>query len=356
MRNKSKSRMFWELLSEDRALVFFVIAFIVWGIDLGAELGGINIESWVWIMSRILVPVLFVCGIILYVRKHYLLAKNLSSTKHLPVVFVVGRTGEEARNTRQSAEKVVSNLTGFRAFTQLEKSFPVSYENLIHHQRNRLSADTKQWQSYVADAVQSISRFTNAVPGNKVYHIFMYGPAALAFGLGAAFGVKYPMVVYQWTNGQYLPVINLMENVRLIKQHTPESEFRYIKTRFPENLTPDTAVMIDNASHSAVGDVRNYLNREGKQMSIVDVWNTYEGNLTESDWIPPVRELYSVFHKLQSLEETTRFHLFFTIPVAMAFGLGAALGHFVPITVYNLEPAGETYFPALRLNELDDVL
>ncbi len=175
-------------------------------------------------------------------------------------------------------------------------------------------------------------------------------------GLGAAFGSKRRLVVYQFQDEQYEPVLDLRQSLRRIKEGATETKYQYIKVSYPPRLTPDTAIVLDMAAHSAIGDTRAYLKQRNFQMEIVEVSNTYGGNLTETDWTKVVQELFSVFHYLQSKEEVARLHLFHTMPVAMAFGLGMALGNFVPIIIYNLERLEETYYPVLKLNELESFL
>jgi len=356
MSNKGKARMFWELMSEDRDLVFFIIGFIVWGINLGAELGGLSTESWLWVMSRIAIPLFFMIGIVLYVRKHYRLANQLTSTKHLPVIFVVGKPREETQAALVSAQESITQLTGFRAFHQIEGTFNVRFEYLMPYERKRLPPDIGQWKDFIEDAEQNIRRFSDAVPGEKIYHIFIDGPASLALGVGAAFGAKRRLVVHQFRDEQYEPVLDLRQDIRRIKEIVIETEYQYIKVSYPPKITPDIAIVLDMASHSAAGETRAYLERKKLQMEIVEVSNTYSGNLRENDWTKVVQELYSAFHQLLSKAEVSRLHLFQAMPVAMAFGLGMALGNFVPVTVYNLERLDETYYPVLKLNELESFL
>ncbi len=356
MSNKGKARMFWELMSEDRDLVFFIIGFIVWGINLGAELGGLSTESWLWVMSRIAIPLFFIIGIVLYVRKHYRLANQLASTKHLPVVFVVGKPREETQAALVSAQESITQLTGFRAFHQIEDTFNVRFEHLMPYERKRLTPDIGQWKDFIEDAERNIRRFSDVVPGEKIYHIFINGPASLALGVGAAFGAKRRLVIYQFRDEQYEPVLDLRQDIRRIKEIAIETECQYIKVSCPPKLTPDIAIVLDMASHPAIGDARAYLKRRNPQMQIVEVSNTYGGNLRENDWTKVIQELYSAFHQLLSKAEVSRLHLFHAMPVAMAFGLGMALGNFVPVTIYNLERLDETYYPVLKLNELESFL
>lgn len=69
-----------------------------------------------------------------------------------------------------------------------------------------------------------------------------------------------------------------------------------------------------------------------------------------------VQEVYQVFLTLQKDPRVQHIHLFHSIPVPLALGLGMALGHFVPVTIYNWEVADEAYYPALQMNRLESIL
>jgi len=353
MREKGKSKLFWGMVSEDRDLVFFAIGFLAWVFDFVARVVGLATGSWLWVALQIAIPVFFALGIALYIRKHYRLTQQLTSQKHLPIVVTVGKPLDQAQEALVSAQQAITKLTGFRAFKQLEETFNVRYQHLMPHESRRLQPNPEQWRDFIEDAQRSIHRFSDALPGEKLYHVFIFGPASLALGLGVAFGTKHPAVVYQKVNDQYQPVVNLMEDVRRIKKIIKEEEYKYIQISYPRSLAADTAVVLDMASHTAVSDVSRYLKEKGTDMEIVHVSSTYAGDLAEDDWSRPVEELYSLFHELQSKGGAARYHLFHTMPVTMAFTLGMALGNFLPITVYNWETPEATYYPVLKLNEIE---
>lgn len=353
MSNKGKGKVFWDMMSEDRDLVFFVIGFLIW---VGTELGDLNTDSWLWILSRIAIPLFFVSGIVLYVRKHYRIANQLTSIKHLPVVFITGKPQDEIQSALNTAQEAIGALTGFRAFHQVEAAFNVRLEHLVPYERRHLPPDIKLWQDFIQDAERNIRRFSDVIPGEKVYHIFIDGPASLALGAGVAFGIRYRVVVYQFSDGTYQPVLDLRQDIRRLKEIITETEYQHIKVTFPTKLTQDIAIVLDMASHSPIGEARAYLNKMIPDAQIVEVSNTYGGNLREKDWAGVVQELYSVFNRILSQSEVSRLHLFHAMPVAMAFGLGMALGNFVPVTVYNLERLDEIYYPVIKLNELESFL
>lgn len=306
MKEKGGGSLFWHYVSEDRDLVFFAIGFLVWLLDLLAGLGGFKGDSWPWLVAEAAIPLSFAAGVGLYLRKYLRLTRQLASAKHLPVVFVAGKPWDEARQAMASAQEAVTRLTGFKAFHQMEEVFNVRWEYLIAHEKDRLPQDTQAWKDFIEDAERNILRFSDAVPGEKTYHVFVYGPASLALGLGAACGSKRRFVAYQAMDGQYAPVVNLIQGVRRIKQAAPEAHWRYIKVSYPARFTADLAVVLDMAAHPAKADARAYVSSRAPGMAIVEVGNTYTGNLAEADWVPVVQELFSVFQTVKSKEGVAR--------------------------------------------------
>lgn len=338
---KSKYRIFTESLAEDADLYFFIAAIVM------------SFLSFLAPGKKWLLIVVILTFIAAYILKHFRIASQLVSIKHLPLIFTVGRPIKDAQNALETAQEAITELTSFKAFHKIEKRFDVRYDLLIHHRGRRLEKED-EWTDFIADSQHSIRQFIDVVPGEKVYHAFLYGPASLALGLGAVFGCKHKIVIYQLLDGQYRPVIDLRENLRRIKQ--PLVEHKYISVSHPQRLTQDIAVVLDMASHPARGYVEEYINQQGGDMEVVGVVNTYGGNLVEDDWTPVVQEIYSVFNQLQAKKDITNIHLFHSMPVALAFGLGIALGNFVPVTVYNWEASEKAYQPVLKLNELECIL
>lgn len=340
---KSKYRIFTESIAEDTDLYFFIAAIVMSFISFLAP-------GKRWLL--ILVILTFIAA---YLLKHFRVASQLVSTKHLPLIFTVGRPIKDAQNALETAQEAITELTGFKAFRKIEKRFDVRYDLLIHHRGRRLEKED-EWTDFIEDSQHSIRQFIDVVPGEKVYHTFLYGPASLALGLGAVFGCKHKTVIYQLHDGQYRPAIDLRENLRRIKQPLIEQKYKYITVSHPQRFTQDIVLVLDMASHPARGYVEEYINQQGWNTEVVGVVNTYGGNLMEDDWTPVVQEIYSVFNQLQAKKDITNIHLFHSMPVALAFGLGIALGNFVPVTVYNWEASEKTYQPVLKLNELESIL
>lgn len=353
MEQKHKGKKSWKWVLEDNSIIFAVLSLIG-----GAATLFINImhftegsKPWWEVLAQVIVLLFFALALVLFVQKNRRLTIQLE-TKHLPVCFVVNKTAEEAQSNFNLLKKAVTELTGFSAFDKIE-GFTSRSNCLIPHERNRLPSDMLKWKGYIADSIQSIRSFANGVPETKIYHIAVDGPITLSLGLGAVFGTKHPLVFYHYDGVGYTPVLNLTEGVRRVKAHLPaEHQYQYFKISYPETYTSDLAVVLGGASHEAPAKVRQYLKAQGINMSIAVIDNTYGGNLTEKDWLVPVQELFSIFHNLSKNEAVVRFHLFYSMPVAFGFGLGMALGTFLPVTLYNWEATPATYYPVLKLNEL----
>lgn len=344
---------FLERVVEDRDLFFFTLA------TVAALLSFIQrfIGDFVWeIVLACLTLMFYSFGVVFYLRRHLRTARQLSSIKHIPVVCVVGkRNFTEARRTFEQAKEAIGKTTGFSDFTGVEKFFKINYQRTLVYQGAPLPEETpREWEELIDTVQRQVDEFADALPGSKLYHIFIQGPASLALGLGAIFGWKHPVIVYQWAAGEYKPVLDLRGNPRRIKDLV-EQGHRFIKVPRDafDGLTEDTAVVLGMAGHPPWGEVENYLRNVLKvDWKIIAVENTYGGTLGEEDWVPVVQELYSVFYKLHKNPNVRRIHLFHSMPVALAFGLGMSLGTFMPVTVYNWKAAESTYYPVLKLNEL----
>jgi hypothetical protein len=279
----------------------------------------------------------------------------LHQEKPLPVVLAVEVARRDALRDLGLAKEAITNSTAFDAFRKVKSFFNVHYEDLLAQRTERLPPDPAVWHEFLEEAGQQISLFRQHLAGGCVYHVFVHGPASLAFGLGATLGTRNRVIAYHFSDGGYQPVIDLSQDTRRIKAELPSQDPRYIKVQYPESLEAETAVVLNLASHAAGGGALTYLAGWEHPPAVVEVSNTYGGNLTATDWVPVGQEVYQVFKTLQQDPRVKHLHLFHSIPVPLALGIGMALGPFVPVTVYNWERAEETYYPVLQLNHLESL-
>jgi len=78
------------------------------------------------------------------------------------------------------------------------------------------------------------------------------------------------------------------------------------------------------------------------------------GYLADEDWTGVVQELYSIIAGLRD-RGVEKLHLFPSMPEAMAFGLGYALGPYWDIKVYNWVREKNTYELVFSLNRLPEL-
>jgi len=301
-----------------------------------------------WLHRPDVFLVLFVTGLLILLSKKYEQIKELKSIKHIPIAFVIGKSRKEGRNAYEDLKSAISNLTGFSEFEKLGKLFNIDFDDLLIHWEEQFEKP-EDWKKYLERARNNIVRYKAEVPGRKIYHVCLYGPVATGFGIGAMFGSNHRVVVYHHDKDkdEYAPVIDLRSDVRRIKQAA--KEFRHIlKVEYPQRYTENIALILDSPGNKAYGCAVGYVKEKFKEVEIVHV--EIEELNPQNSWIRAVQEVFYVFNQLQQRTEVKTIHLFFTIPLALAIGIGMALGNFVPVIVYHHE--GCTYSEVLNLREI----
>lgn len=351
----SKWRVFVENILEDRDFYFFTLSYFalllgfILTVFLKKEPSNIGFP-----ISVVVTLFIHFCGVYVYFQRHRNTAKQLTSTKPVPVVCVVGKKNySEAERTFEQAKKAIWQVTRFRDFTAVERFFKISYRRTIVFRSSLPEREPSKWAEVINDTQELVDRFADALSGRKIYHIFIQGPASLAIGLGAVFGWKHPLIAYQWIGEGYKPVLDLRENPRRIKERATELRFINIDPGAFQEISEDTAVVLCLASHDPQGMVERYLRENNLNWKMIVVKSTYGSTLTEDDWVPVIQEINQVFHRICINTEVKRIHLFHSMPVALAFGLGMSLGHFVPVIVYNWKRDEASYYPVLELNKLE---
>jgi hypothetical protein len=290
-----------------------------------------------WLMFLPYLPLTFY-----YLWEHYAEACARASEKHLPVIFTIEEESEK-ENLISQAKEAIKKKEGFDKFDLLERYFCVRLENCFFSRRTPQSAE--EWRDYIEDGVGRMKYIYQTVPGRRIYHIFPSCPIVLAIGIGALMGRRNePVVVYQ-RDGLFRPVLDLSRDSDKVRER--RKEFNYVEIeRSDVEKSEKIALIAEMTTRSIEKDAKSYIERELGIPAVV-VRNKYGGVLREEDWTAPVSELYSV---IQDLRESgaEEIHLFFSMPVAMAFGLGYALGPFHNIKVYVWSKS-EEYKPAFSL-------
>lgn len=349
MKRRHTWRVFADLVFRDMELIFAALTAIALLLAI--------IFPGVW--SSVSALVLYFATICLYIRKYRKTAVSIAGQKHLPVVVVSGKERGYAKQLLEDAKQTVTYRTGFKQFKQVEDFFNVNFDNLLIHRSDNLDpSKPDQWKILISRIQREIGQFSDHVTGDKIYHLFLFGIGitSLAIGLGAVFGTRSRVVVYQLDDDEWAPVIDLSHDIRRLKEMKKESSYRYINVSVPHQMTPEVALVLNLSSHSATGYVENYLKEKGlSDLATIIVDNTYGGNLQESDWTVLAQEVFGVYSQIHE-EAPLRIHLFHNMPTALGFGLGVALGIYNQVTVYCWDPPNNTYCPVFSLNELESLL
>lgn len=252
-----------------------------------------------------------------------------------------------------TAKGVIAKQTDFKEFKITEDFFNLSFEDVLFHQPNNLDPkDPNQWKNFIERIQIEVRQFSNRISGDRVYHMFIFGTGltALAISLGAVFGTRFKIIVYQSDQSSWKPVLDLTHDIRRIKEIWQDG-YRYIRCSLPDQLGSEVALVLNMASHPVTGHVQHFLKEKDMGgVTIVEVNNTYQGNLRENDWAPVIQDLYSIYTKIHQ-KAPTQVHLFLNMPMAMAFGLGVAMGIYNRVIVYCWDSA--TYNPVFSLDELE---
>jgi len=276
------------------------------------------------------------------------------------VVIVTGKSRADAKRTLEVAKDTITKQTGFKQFKQMENHFKVAIEDnlLITEERNLQPDDHDQWQKLLDRIQTGIRHASDQIPGDRVYHVFIfgYGVSSLAVALGAVFGTRHKVIVYQISSGdEWQPVLDLSANIRRVKETLNQPTHKYIQASLPQKFDPETALVLNMASHIPTAYVQNNMQGQGlPAWTMVEVNNTYNGNLQERDWIPVVQELFSIYNRIHKAGPA-RVHLFMSIPTALAFGLGVSMGIYNQVVVYAWDNK-QTYYPVFSLDELEATL
>ena len=222
-----------------------------------------------------------------------------------------------------------------------------------------LPIDSEEWRMDVQRFNLRVQRMSSKLGEQRVFHLFLQCPSALAMSLGAILGSHHRFVVYQYlpgaSGGPYVPVFEtpgMAEPLRVRLGKEIEQPYRYITVEPLDEVTPEVYVSIFLARHSPSGEL-DQAAREADS-AVLHIHKSDPAALTEEDdWFLAAREVASVLFGLIGRAEVKRVHLALSCPVAVAFLIGVALGTHSSITVYNWFAHQCALHPVLALDQLD---
>jgi hypothetical protein len=188
----------------------------------------------------------------------------------------------------------------------------------------------------------------------RVFHVFLQCPAALAMGLGATLETQHQFTLYHY-QPPYEAVFSTSDideplRVRLGRNVGPP--YHYIAVSAPEEVTPDTYVSVFAARHDPRLAWEETARAANSAVLHIDWANLEFKALTpEDDWLLVAQEIASVVLGLTG-GGAKRIHMVLSCPIALGFLIGVALGAHSTVTVYNWFKSQGAYHPVLTLDRL----
>jgi hypothetical protein len=276
--------------------------------------------------------------------------------KHIPLMVAVTQDDDKVDEMCAMVWQITAGY-GFD-LKSYYRDYEIEKDDLLLRREVDLPGHTEPWKKLVQNFEKKyINPLRKILKGEKIFHVFLNCPAALAVGLGAVAGSKNTLIVYLFNGVTYEPVINftLARHQGEMGSHfiktRADQPYQYIQVKNPAGSSDQLYISMNLAGHSTESDVRRLATENGAEVMVID--NTYHNSLSpKADWIRAAQETASTILKTRT-EHVKTIHLFLSCPLPLAFAIGMALGKTCPITVYQWFPGESAYHPVLELNHLD---
>ncbi len=191
-------------------------------------------------------------------------------------------------------------------------------------------------------------------------HLSLIAPAPLAFAYGIMHGTHKKATFYHYQGGKYFPTVVINEETsREIKRfidNPKRIEAEFIPFEGNGNAN-SLSVVLDMVSHPIRGSVLKFLQREGIGSDVLVIHHKEKGILDPNRlWTEDIAETFTLIRKYFSEKPYEEINFFFGTPVAFAFGLGVAFGHYAKGGIYSFyRDRNPQYVEVLRLEEIEKV-
>jgi hypothetical protein len=214
-------------------------------------------------------------------------------------------------------------------------------KDLLLHVSGRLEGDL--WLKVTEDFYRRVSRLQNL---ERRVHLHIAGrmPASLSFSFGVIFGSQTPFTFYQLQDQEYTPLE--VRSVRRLKEVVREPGVVEYEVK---GEGEEMVVVLDTAHHTAHRAVEDFM---GEGYTYLLITHPRKGNLSPEEMFEVSRETASLLQNLRGRRNFSRYHFFFSCPVAVAFMVGVAFGHYAPADIYNFNSEKGVYERVLRAEDL----
>lgn len=199
------------------------------------------------------------------------------------------------------------------------------------------------------ETLKEVSNMLNKIISKRgIPHISIAGPSAFSMALGVSLGVQNPIVVYHKSGSEYKKVIDLIDNVRKIKNIV--NDYKHIKYSIENEDGESCAFILYFASHNPYDTVKNFLTKNKVDARIVLIEpKAGKGNLIPDDWSGIVSEIMSVTQNLQFEYSCKKSLFFLSCPVPIAFGIGLSFGDFSKGSIYHFDKNMGDYIEVFKI-------
>jgi hypothetical protein len=311
---------------------------------------------------------LYVICVVAILRRAYVstrAALKRLREKHVPVVVLVGKGTDAADAMWNDVCRTMKADPWDFDEAQYLRDFRLDRGRFFMHLEDSLRADDPQsWLRATLKFRNRIETLSSELTGRRVFHVFINGPIALGFGLGASLGTMHEVVVHQYfpAGGSlpYSPVGDFyklsFDNQRGMHQLEDKvvGKLTYVEEIPPVGNSPELCASIWMAKDDPLEQVNAFaLARSAAIQRPVDVLHIRQikqQTLEKSDdWILCAREILTLlFRHIPGREQV---HLFISMPVALAFIVGMGLEHFADVKLYSWFPK-QGYSPVIPLAHL----
>jgi len=207
---------------------------------------------------------------------------------------------------------------------------------------------------------ETFIRKTDSLFEDGCLHLGLQAPSALAFAYGIMHGTHKEAVFYHYQGQKYHPTVVISEETsREIKRFIENP--KRVKAEFiPSEGSGDSktlSVVLDMVSHPIRESVLKFLREQRLNSDVLVIQHRDRGILDHTRlWTEDIAETFSLIREYSSRKPYGEINFFFGTPVAFAFGLGCAFGHYAKGRIYNFyRDRNPQYVEVLRLEEIDKV-
>ncbi len=284
--------------------------------------------------------------------KNFSTIKTYLEKEKWDIPFYLTNTKKDEFLTFLSSYEGEKVLAEFEVLKGIELFYELSEEDFYIVSGQLVSKE--DWEKICEDFYKKIFKIKNCLPGVKTFHLGMRGAVSLGFALGILFSHFDPFVFYHYQTvggvAKYHPIF--VEEPRFLKERV--KTYKYIKPSF-EKKGEDLVVILNFSHHEPTADVKKYVSSFLKEPSFLILETDFKGNLPIETFREVAKESASFIQDIREEHSFKSYHFFFSCPLAIAFMIGLAFGHYVDGFIYNYQRGENLYQPILDFKFLRNI-